>query len=125
MGVSINIHVYPLGKLLNAIEEHVESNGGYRKGALPARQWFMKVAPEFGIVADGKFYALWSEVFEDYNAASQFLGAVDQYYFPGYDDDDEYDTFWSDDYETAGGANALDVLESLFEDEFGYEGKFK
>lgn len=121
MGLSINIHIYPLGALLNAIEEHVEANGGYRQGALPVRQWFTKVAPEFGVVADGKFYTLWSEASEDYNAAAQFLMAVDMYYFPG---EDLYDTFWSDDYEWAGGANAGEVLGSLFEDEFGYEGKF-
>lgn len=124
MGVSIDIHVYPLGTLLNSIEKHVEDEGGYREGALPVRQWFMKVAPEFGVVADGKFYTLWSEVFEDYNAAAQFLNAVDRYYFPEYDEE-KYDTFWCDDYETAGGANAQEVLRSLFEDEFGYEGKFK
>lgn len=123
MGVSIDIHVYNLDTLLPDIEKHVEDNGGYREGAIPVRQWFLKVSPEFGIVADGKFYTLWNEYFEDYNAASQFLEAVDMYYFPERDED-EHDGFWCSGYETVSGANAHEVLESLFEDEFGEEGKF-
>jgi len=121
MGVSIDVHVYEVGRLLSDIEKYVEENGGYREGALPVRQWFLKVSPEFGAVADGKFYTLWNDYYEDYSAAAEFLSAVDMYYFP---EKDDWDTFWSDAYDTIEGANASEVLSELFPEEFGYEGKF-
>lgn len=120
MGCSINLHVYPVASLLKDIEEFVEESGGRREGALPPREFFSKVADQFGEVADGKFYVVWNEYYEDYNPAINFLKIIQEYYFPNQDTD-----FWADDYETISeGANAHEILSDLFEDEFGYEGKF-
>lgn len=120
MGVSINTHVYRVDRLLRSVEEFISENGGYREGALPAREFFMKVYNEFGAVDDNKFYVLWNEYYDEYSPASNFLIIIQEYYFPGQDTE-----FWSDDYDTLpGGVSYSEVLSELFEDEFGYEGKF-
>lgn len=131
MGVSINLHVYKVDQLLNDIEEYLEHEGGRRPDSLPPRQWFMKVAESFGALENGKFFVVYNEYYEDYNPCSNFLQAVDKYYFPTRSEDEPpeedgyWETFWSDSYETcSGGVNYLEALEILFEDEFGYEGKF-
>lgn len=122
MGVSINLHVYDVPLLLADMDKYVADNGGLREGALPPRQFFDKIAEYFGPVVDGKFYVIWNEYYEEYNPASNFLSIVDRYYFP--EDEDDWD-FWSSAYSTESeGVSAKEVLSDVFEDEFGYKGKF-
>lgn len=138
MGVSINLHVYQRDRLVADILKFVKDEGGIREGALIPHDFLEKVGPEFGILTDKQFLVVWNEYYEDYNPCSNFLQAVDQYYFPGRDEDatppeeytkatgrEYYNTFWSSAYDTESeGANASEILGELFPDEFGYEGKF-
>lgn len=131
MGVSIDIHIYNIGELLDEIETYVKKEGGYREGALPVRQWFTRVAPKFGVVEGDKFFLLWNEYYEEYNAATAFLNAVDRYYFPDRTEDNApedkgyWDTFFAHGYGYGvSGATTDEVLSELFPEEFGYEGKF-
>lgn len=131
MGVNISLHVHQVETLLNEIEEHIEKNGGYREGALPVREWFLKVAPEFGVVEGNKFLVVWNEYYEVYNPASNFLKVVDDYFFPNHEELGEesergwWDGFWSSNYTTESeGVNSSEILAELFPEEFGYEGKF-
>jgi hypothetical protein len=121
MGVSINAHVYDQAALVDEINSFVNNHGGIREGALLPDEWLEKVGNEYGLLIDGKFIVVWNEYHEDYNPATTFLGDVVKYYFPETDEDD-YD-FWSSNYTTIDGG-VEDVLGSVFEEEFGYEGKF-
>ncbi len=121
MGVSIDIHNYDRGQLTLDIHKWVKDNGGYRDNAVPAEEFVSLVCPEFGTLSEKTFQVLWNEYYEEYNAGTNFLNAVDRYYFPG----GTVDGFWSSAYDTVeGGALVEDVLESVFPTEFGYEGKF-
>lgn len=139
MGVSINLHIYPVESLVREIDQFVMEEGGYREGALPAREFLSKVGNEFGRLTTDEFLVVWNEYYEDYNPASNFLSAVDDYYFPERRDHDKedrvpedykdgqgyYDTFWADTYTTCSeGANASEILEAVFPEEFGWDGKF-
>lgn len=139
MGVSINLRVYPLASLVDEIDKFVLEEGGYREGALSPTEFLIKVGDEFGRLTSDEFMVVWNEYYENYNPASNFLTAVDDYYFPERRDREEgegvpesykngqgyYDTFWTNKYTTySEGANAADVLEGVFEDEFGYDGTF-
>lgn len=138
MGVSISLHVYDKDKLVKSIDDFVQQEGGYREGAHRADSFLELVGNEFGRLTPTEFHVVWNDYYKDYNPAANFLHAVDKYFFPERDEDDEppqeymdktgrrsYNTFWSSDYKTySEGANASEVLSDLFEDEFGYEGKF-
>lgn len=131
MGVSIHGEAYKVSDVISQITAFVEENGGRREDALPPAQFFAKVAPEFGLIIGDTFVTVWNEYYDEYNAASNFHGAVDHYYFPNHEKDAEesergyWDGFWLDGGKSfGGGANASEILGSLFEDEFGYEGKF-
>lgn len=130
MGVSINLHVYDKDRLVTEIDEYVKKEGGYREGAHRADSFLTLVADSFGLLTPTQFLVVWNEYYEDYNPASNFLNAVDKYYFPERNEDNALDggwweSFWADSYSTcSGGANADEVLGDLFPEEFGYEGKF-
>lgn len=138
MGISIDLHVYPRATLERDIEKFVVQEGGFREGAVPPERFLSLVGNHFGELTADEFYVIWNEYYEDYNPASNFLQAVQQYYFPDREPhavaDEEYkqrtgreyyDDFYPNNYQTySGGANADEVLGEVFEDEFGYEGKF-
>lgn len=128
MGVSINLHVYNKDRLVSDIDRYVVKNGGYREGAHRPDSFLELVGPEFGVVTADKFMVVWNEYYEEYNPASNFLEAVDHYYFPNHEQLGEesengyWDTFWSDAYSTESEGNqALDVLETVFPAEFDWE----
>lgn len=131
MGVSIHGEAYNVFDVISQIVEHVENNGGRRENSLPPGEFFAKVAPSFGLIIGDTFVTVWNEYYDDYNPASELLSAVDDYYFPNHEELGKqsergyWDRFWLDGGKSfGGGANALEVLGDLFEDEFGYEGKF-
>lgn len=135
MGVSIDIHVYDRAKLVADIDKYVKQEGGYREGAIPADDFLTAVGNEFGRLTPTEFLVLWNEYYEEYNSGSNFLNAVDRYYFPERDEDSVppdsykdgkgyYDTFWSDGYGYIHGNTCEEVLSGVFPDEFGEEGNF-
>jgi len=128
MGVSIGLHVYDKDRLVKDIDAHVRKNGGYREGAHRADSFLELVGPKFGVVTADKFMVVWNEYYEDYNPGSNFLSAVDDYYFPDHEklgeesDDGYWDGFWSDAYSTKSeGATSSEVLEEVFPAEFDWE----
>lgn len=126
MGVSIHGDAYALVDVIDQIDNYVKKNGGYRENALSAYEFFYKVAPEFGTILDSHWATVYNDCYEDYNSEYEFTKAVSSYYFPYVDIDEDYDKSFDLDNSTyfSGGANAEEVLNDLFEEEFGYEGKF-
>lgn len=126
MGVSIHGDGYLVDQVVKDIDAFVQNHGGYRDGALRPREWFNKVAGSFGLVLDKWFLTVYNEYYEDYNPERQFVKAVEQYYFPNYDEETNE---WLDFDLTSriyfgGGANASEILADKFDNEFGYEGTF-
>jgi hypothetical protein len=126
MGVSIHGSAYVLADVVDQIDKYVKENGGYRDNALSAYDFLHKVAPEFGAIIDSHFVTVYNEYYEDYNPAYEFTKAVSTYYFPYVDIDEDFDKSFDlkNSIYFSGGASADEVLDDLFEDEFGYEGKF-
>lgn len=136
MGVSINLHVYQVPPLVREIDKFVMEEGGYREGALSPHKFLSAVGDEFGRLTTDEFLVVWNEYYDNYNPAYNFIKAVDDYYFPERKEQDEvpesykngqgyYDTFWGGDYEIySEGANADEILEAVFPEEFGYDGTF-
>lgn len=128
MGVNIHGEHHRISEVFEAIESFVNKNGGYRKGALSPSEFFYKVADQFGVVLDDWFVTVYNEYYSDsgYNPSYEFDNAVQRYYFPLKDfDEAPYGQEFDLPYHSFGdGANAEEILESLFEDEFGYDGTF-
>jgi hypothetical protein len=126
MGVNIHGKAYNVDDLVVEIHKFVEENGGYREGALAAGEFFYEIADDFGVVLDDWFVTVYNEYYEDYNPSHEFNKAVTTYYFPDRREDiqDGELEFYPDGKRFVGGANAGEILETHFEDEFGYEGKF-
>ena len=126
MGVSIHGDHIRVGEVIRQIDAYVKKNGGYREGALPADEFFDKVATDFGAVLDQHFVLVYNEYYEDYNPSYNFDRAVSLYYFPYVDLDEDYDKHFDLENTTyfGGGANAEEVVSAVFEEEFGDEGKF-
>lgn len=126
MGVSIHGDAVKVSEVISQIENYVDKMGGVREGALNPVEFFEKAGPQFGIILDDHFVLVYNEYYEDYNPSYNFDRAVSLYYFPYVDVDEDYDKHFSLTGTTyfGGGANADEVISDLFEDEFGYEGKF-
>lgn len=127
MGINIHGEWHPIAEVLSTMEEFIAKNGGYREGALPASDFFYKVAEDFGAIIDEFWVTVYNEYYSDsgYNPSQEFDAAVQRYYFPEIDWNENWETDFDLPYRSFGdGANADDILETHFEDEFGYEGKF-
>lgn len=75
MGVSISIHTYEIDKLLTGIEREVDYTG-----LIPPRELIPKIMDYFGTVEGNKFYVLWNEYYEQYNAGCNFIVLIQKYY---------------------------------------------
>lgn len=126
MGVSIHGYAYLLEDLNKQVDEWLGKHGGVREGAEPFSVFFENIAGEFGIILGEHFVTVYNEYYEGYNPDYEFQKAIERYYFPGKDWDEVHyrDTLDFAGKYFGGGASAGDVLESLYEDEFGYEGEF-
>jgi hypothetical protein len=126
MGVSINGEAYRVDDVIKQIDTYVVSNGGFREGALSADEFFHTLADDFGIILGEHFALVYNEYYESYNPAYEFTKAVSSYYFPYVDIDENYNESFSLNNGTdfGEGANADEILSAVFEEEFGYEGKF-
>ena len=127
MGINIHGEHHKVSDVLKAMDSFVVKNGGLRDGALSVTDFFYKVADDFGVILDDWWVTVYNEYYSDsgYNPSYEFKEAVQRYYFPHIDWDENWETDFNLPYSTQGeGANAYDILETHFEDEFGYEGKF-
>lgn len=129
MGVGIHGDAYKILDLLVYMENWVNQNGGYRDNSLNVEDFLYKVADDFGAILGDWFVTVYNEYYDDYNPEFNFYCAVQKYYFPevdwdGFDSRDEHSDFWPDSKYFGGGANSSEILESHFEDEFGYDGTF-
>jgi hypothetical protein len=125
MGVSIHGSAYSIDHLVVEINKFVTDNGGYREGALDPRSLIVIIGSKFGLILEDKFITVYNEYYEDYNPDYEFSAAIKEYYFPNHDSEDDSLELYFDEYiYFGGGANAGEVLGDIFEDEFGYEGKF-
>lgn len=121
MGVNINIHVYNRKNLENDIDVFVLKNGGYREGVVHPTEFLDRIGEHFGILDKQQYTVLWNEYYEEYNAGTNFLLAVENYYFPSLDEAD----FWSSSYHSFYPSESyLDALEDAFPDEFHNESEF-
>ena len=112
MGVSIDLHIYDYFDLIKEIKGLVDENGGIPEGR-SLDEFVEKVLPEFGVRAGDKYVTLWNEYYEDYNAGSELFRAVEKYF--GLDD------VFLGSYRTSSGANADDVLSSVFGDRYDFD----
>lgn len=128
MGMNIHGSYVKAYAMVAEIHDFVVENGGYREGSISADEFFSKVSLEFGIMLDGYFVTVYNEYYSDsgYNPQAQFNQAVMRYYFPerGEEIEDGDLEFYPDTKSFGDGANAEEILDSLFPEEFGYEGKF-
>jgi hypothetical protein len=125
MGVSIHGSAYSVDYLVVEINKFVVENGGYREGALDPRSLIHIIGPEFGLILGDKFITVQNEYYEDYNPDYEFTVAIREYYFPHYDrENDNLELSFEQYIYFGGGASADEVLDNIFPDEFGYEGKF-
>ena len=117
MGVSIDLHVYDYFELVKAIQEVVDGLDAVPEGRT-VNEFVEKVLPEFGIRAGDKFVTLWNEYYEDYNAGSEMMRAVELYF-------GTEDVFLSG-YDYGKNANAHEVFSDLgidpieVEDDYDY-----
>lgn len=121
MGVSIDGNIYRVEDVVKQIEDYVNEHGR-RPGTVEPKEFFAKVADEFGTLAGDFFVIICNEYYEDYNPQYEFFNAVMKYYY-GEDEDDEHDFWLQNCITVTGGANADEVLGEVFgvDLKFGYD----